>query len=122
MCDSANNITAPDMCMMVNDTKNKLHLIKPCESESKPICNFTTISYDSPAFCEAAPPASLTFPGESCSKNSECHSGQCSNGVCKGKSADQTCSDDYDCDVGYYCSSWDSKCRAQKQFGEVSII
>ena len=119
MCDSDNVITDPDVCMMVNDTKNKLHLIKPCESEDKPICNFANINYTNPAKCEAAPPAELTYPGESCTKNSQCHSGLCVNGVCKGKGFNETCTDDYDCDAGYYCSDWDKKCKEQRQFGEV---
>jgi len=122
MCDKHNVINVTDQCMMLNDTKSKLHLIKPCTHADKPICDYSSIAYGSPAYCVAdTTPKALTLPGEYCSKDSKCLSGKCRGGVCKGKSENAVCSSDSECDVGYFCSTTYKVCTAQQLFGQVRV-
>lgn len=120
MCDFYNKIENETECMFFNDTKNKLRLLKPCANLNTQMCNWTGASYGKAAYCVDAPPAELTLPGELCSKNSECYSGVCSGGQCIGHMDNETCTDDRDCHVGTYCSTWEGKCRTQKEFGQVT--
>ena len=45
------------------------------------------------------------WPGETCTEDTECHSKSCTNGICTGKTKDETCSTNLDCDVGLYCKN-----------------
>jgi hypothetical protein len=122
MCDLHDVITEPDMCVYVNDTKNKLHLLKPCTDSSKSFCNYSLAAYDSPVYCTASTETvNLTLPGEYCSLNSQCYSGICSSGVCQGAAYNQTCADDRDCAAGLYCFNQTLTCMYQQEFGAVIL-
>jgi hypothetical protein len=91
--------------MLVNDTKNKLHLIRPCSDTALSVCNFTDVSYGNPAQCVASAAKNLTLPGEICNVNADCRSSVCNSGICKGKAFNTSCTEDQDCDVGLFCHS-----------------
>ena len=119
MCDNHGVINVTNQCMYINDTKNKLHLLKPCTNPDKPICDYSAISYGNPAYCVAdTTPVELTLPGEYCSRNAQCLSGVC-KGTCRGKSAGTVCASDSECDVGMFCSATYKVCTKQQLFGQV---
>ena len=126
MCDYNDEIKEGGVCMIITDTKNKLHLVKPCTDPSYPICNYTDLVYNESAYCTApASPAvkrGSTLPGEKCKTSSECYSSTCKSGFCRGKKFNQTCSSDYDCDIGLFCSDTSNVCLYQKTFAAVSIL
>lgn len=122
MCDNHGvinkTINGTQQCMFINDTKNKLHLIKPCTNPAKPICDYSAIASGSPAYCVAdTTPVELTLPGEYCSKNAHCLSNSCRGGVCKGRALNALCDSDKQCDVGMFCSKTYGVCTAQQLFG-----
>ena len=45
------------------------------------------------------------FPGTQCTSSSDCYSGYCFKGICKGSELSQACSSNYDCDPGLYCKA-----------------
>ena len=69
-----------------------------CDSELAASDKFLNVT------CGQAPEPSPKYPGESCSNDTQCISGNCANGVCKGKPKAGTCSHNKDCDPGLYCS------------------
>ena len=56
------------------------------------------------------------FPGDSCSLNAQCFSGNCTKGACLGKPENKTCAAHAECLNGLACI--DSKCKKQKSVGE----
>jgi len=121
MCDTHDVIQEENVCMFINETKNKLHLIKPCTDPNFPVCDFSTVSYGNPAYCAPEKEVPLTLPGESCSKNSDCYSGRCISRICQGNVYNETCSTDNDCGVGLFCSN-EQRCTQQQLFGQVKRI
>ena len=126
MCDYNNQIQEAGVCMIITDTKNKLHLVKPCTNPLYPICNYTDLVSGQSAYC-AAPVAPVVargsiLPGEKCKNSASCYSGICLSGFCRGKPFNQTCSTDYDCDIGLFCSDTTFVCLLQKAFAAVSIL
>ncbi len=121
MCDLQDAIEDPDVCMYINDTKNKLHLIQGCRDPAFPICDYSNISYGNPAYCIAKPPRAKTLPGESCRSDSDCHSNRCVSRRCQGNGYNQTCTSDHHCSSGMFCST-EERCAYQQLFGQVSFF
>ena len=111
-------IEDPNTCVVVKDAQNKVHWLQSCPAD-KPVCAFENAQFGVNAVCEAEPAEDKILPGEDCQANEECYSNVCSQSICKGKAAAQTCADHRDCDTGLFCSSITGTCSSQKQIGTV---
>jgi len=117
MCDTHNQIQEDNVCMFINETKNKLHLIKPCSDPDFPVCDYSTVAFGTPAYCVPKEAPQKTLAGESCSTNDDCYSGRCVSRICQGNAWNTTCATDNDCGVGLFCS-WEGRCANQQLFGQ----
>ena len=71
----------------------------------KGICSPSYGTQNSTCTGEARSTALSSFPGTHCSSSSECYSGYCYKGICKGSELSQSCASNYDCDPDLYCKS-----------------
>ena len=101
-----------NQCLMFNSTLSTYY-IEPC-GDGK-YCQPT--SGTEPVFCTDPPhPTNVTrYPGEKCNTTTmKCINGDsmCHDGDCTGKKAMASCSEHWECSVGYYC---DGTCKPQIQ-------
>lgn len=113
------SFNSTDICVHVNDTRGKVHLLQTCPSD-KPVCPYETATWGTDAICQTAVAAAKLLPGEPCKSSAECYSSNCVKSTCVGKSATQTCIDDRDCDIGLFCNDTNA-CETQKQIAEVNL-
>lgn len=88
--------TFPNDLSCFNQTNTTVYL-QPCPTGK--ICNLET------NLCETKPKPESTpnYPGEYCLYSSTCLSGSCIRNICEGKSFDQPCNDNEDCNPGLRC-------------------
>lgn len=117
LCGTQNS---PNVCVNISDSRRKVHLLQACPSGQ--YCPFSNIinTTKTNVTCLSKPSTSKnTLPGEYCSKNQDCLSVNCQNGICKGSTLQ--CSNHSDCDPGLYCDSMTNICLSQKTFGQVLL-
>ncbi|CAG9315931.1 unnamed protein product [Blepharisma stoltei] len=100
-CDTKNP-WATETCLTYQEGSNKF-AIKECEN--KLYCNTQeTLGNEwMNSTCGPAPTVAPAYPGMQCKANSDCLSGKCIGGACRGAIQNDPCNDDYDCNPGLYC-------------------
>ncbi|OMJ92674.1 hypothetical protein SteCoe_4553 [Stentor coeruleus] len=93
----------------LNQTNTTIYL-RPCDNEN--ICNLET------TLCEPKPASQIfqNYPGEYCKSSFSCLSNSCINSTCIGKSLNQQCTDNEDCNPGLRC--FNQKCISQILSGQ----
>lgn len=82
----------------IYEEDNNIYYLDPCNSGytcqegQTPTANFT---------CQAT--IDYKYPGEICYSNSDCITGICNNRVCLGRSKEDDCKEDSDCEAGLFC-------------------
>lgn len=109
---SCNSATASlgQPCQIVNLETGSTELT-PCASPY--YCDTTVKNVN--VTCDYWPSYKLSsFPGEPCNTDSQCQYGYCGDGnICVGKSYNQTCSVNGECNPGFYCGGDYSTCLNQ---------
>eukprot|EP00361_Fabrea_salina_P001189 CAMPEP_0202428950 /NCGR_PEP_ID=MMETSP1345-20130828/2835_1 /ASSEMBLY_ACC=CAM_ASM_000843 /TAXON_ID=342563 /ORGANISM="Fabrea Fabrea salina" /LENGTH=801 /DNA_ID=CAMNT_0049040067 /DNA_START=230 /DNA_END=2632 /DNA_ORIENTATION=+ len=102
-----------DLCFSPHDENYELEIC----SADKPYCDYKALNQS--AYCMEWPwPANNTkYPGDPCYGDSNCISGICLSGKCKGSLQGFSCSENSHCDVGLFCNSL-GKCQQQLAEGE----
>ncbi|MCQ2819240.1 MAG: hypothetical protein MJ252_18410 [archaeon] len=103
-----------DKCLEVKkETGNILTLylgICPTGQYCRVYSDLKTIEEEGPFSCKDT----ALFNGEVCTKNGECHSSVCENGICV---KPDTCSESVECDFNQYCNAKTGKCLDAKPEG-----
>lgn len=104
----------PEQCISVNKTSV---VIRTCDSSLVPYCQPLT----SNTTCIPKTPKNLTstaWPGEKCSKDSECAYGMCYKSKCNSFDFGKTCALDDQCNPGLFCNINTKTCEFQIYPGE----
>lgn len=81
--------------------------IQTCNSPSTPFCDISISEANKwqNVSCKAAPGNPIKYPGDPCSSNFDCISGNCTGNVCQGIQLGRHCQSSQSCNVGLYCAS-----------------
>jgi len=98
-CDS--NILTGENCSKINfESENVTIALKGCKEDL--VCDVSPFNLQETS-CSLYYTTTKFYPGEYCRNETECYSGICENGKCKGQEEDKDCTKDIDCDPGLYC-------------------
>lgn len=107
---SCGKLDKKDACMEVTESPSGVtYKLSPCPSSSQ-VCNIFDLS-STTKFCVDASSIKTLYPGEHCTKSSECLRGECDSKLskCQASKLDGACASDIDCNPGLYCDG--EKCQ-----------
>ena len=79
-----------------------IYYISPCSSG---VCQMSLGYRNSTCMPESTSDLSIAYPGEKCSKDSDCDSNLCKENICKGSAKGKKCITNTDCNSGLYCNN-----------------
>lgn len=82
--------------------------INPCDTKSQfPYCDYTKAENNKwrNVTCGPNQTVLVRYPGENCTMNSQCLSGNCTGNICIGTAQGGYCGSSNECDIGLFCTS-----------------
>ena len=96
-------------------SSNRTYVLSSCPA-SRPYCDTSNLA--APSTCSSEFPkdqSSLSYPGESCTVNSDCYSNFCISSMCFGKVLQNDCQSNLECNPGLRC--YQGKCSTLLRAG-----
>jgi len=86
--------------------------LEECNSEDHSCAHGAKLPLGKTTTCQAIPDYKhKQLPGIECSIDSECLSGPCLNGICRGADKGGKCEVDHDCDIDTFCDKQAKRCQ-----------